>query len=397
MSYKLTARDIFNKVANFEPCERALKWEFGYLSLTIPRWYKEGLPRKNKDVPIPKILYTPAQGFPLPHLWNNSVRENLSGDVSDYFNMDEGFLGVPINYWIFPNFEEEVYYEDEVYIELIDSNGIRKREYKNKTSMPLWLEFPVKVRSDWEKIKEERFNLKNIKKRFAPQIDMNKFIEKYKNRSRPLVLNNLPVGFFGSLRHLFGAERLLITYYDDPILLKDICHHLCNLWISIAEELISEFDFDAAYFWEDMSYNKGSLISPEMFKEFMSPYYRRFIDFLKSKGINKVFVDTDGNVKELIPLFIDVGVNMMYPFERQAGNNLIELRKKYPKLVFLGGFDKNTLFKDKEDIDKELNIISGLIKKGGFIPFADHWIPHNVSWEKFKYYRKKLNDIIYDL
>jgi len=88
---------------------------------------------------------------------------------------------------------------------------------------------------------------------------------------------------------------------------------------------------------------------------------------------------------------------MMCPFERQAGNDLIEFRSKCPDFVFLRGFDKNTLIKGNDDINKELSIMSGLIKKGGFIPFADHWIPHNVSWEKFKYYRNKLNNIIYDL
>ena len=92
---------------------------------------------------------------------------------------------------------------------------------------------------------------------------------------------------------------------------------------------------------------------------------------------------------------MEVGINIIYPFERQAGNDLIAIRKNYPKLRILGSFDKNSLYKGKEYIDKELDTISWLIKQGGYIPFADHAIPPNSSWENFKYYRNKLNDIIY--
>ena len=60
----------------------------------------------------------------------------------------------------------------------------------------------------------------------------------------------------------------------------------------------------------------------------------------------------------------------------------------------MGGFDKNRLFKGKEYIDKELEIFSDLIKIGGFIPHADHWLTHNTSWENFKYYKEKLNEVI---
>ena len=131
-----------------------------------------------------------------------------------------------------------------------------------------------------------------------------------------------------------------------------------------------------------------------MFKEFISPYYKKYIDFLHSKKIKNILVDTDGNVEKLIPLFLNVGVNMMYPFERQAGNDLIKFRKEFPELVMFGGFDKNTLIKERVDVDKELDEIKGLIKSGGFIPHADHFIPQNVSWKDFKYYRNKLNNII---
>ncbi|GAG37241.1 unnamed protein product, partial [marine sediment metagenome] len=252
---------------------------------------------------------------------------------------------------------------DSKYIEKYGLDGIKTRQLKDGSSMPLWLEFPVKERKDWEQIKEERFNLESIGNRYIG--DMDSFIKKAKNRTFPLGILTAPVGFFGALRFLIGAERLFILYYDDPSLIKDILNHLCELWLLMAEELTSKIDFDLAYFWEDMCGKQGSLISPAMFSEFMTPYYKRLIDFLKTKGIKHFIVDTDGYVEGLIPLFLEVGINAMYPFEQQANNNLIKIRKTYPNLGILGGFDKNTIYKGKEYIDKELEKKSYLINQGG--------------------------------
>ena len=79
---------------------------------------------------------------------------------------------------------------------------------------------------------------------------------------------------------------------------------------------------------------------------------------------------------------------------RQAGNDIIEYRKKYPELIMMGGFDKTTFYKGREYIDRELEVMREMIKRGGFIPHIDHWVPHNASWEDFVYYREELNKII---
>ena len=390
----LSTKDLFYRIADFKPAPRTLKWEFGYLSLTIPRWYREGLPRKEQGKPLPKTLTTVGQAFPQPLIRGNKSEYRKPDDVSDYFKLDEGFLAFPINYWIYPHLSEVVISEDEDHKEIVDSEGVRKKIYKDDSSMPLWLELPVKTRNDWEEIKRQRFDLDNISKRYDAATDIEDFIEKSKYRTVPLVINHFPVGFFGSLRQLMGEERLLLTYYDDPGLIKDMLDHLCTLWISIAEELTARIDFDVGYFWEDMSYKQGSLISPSMFREFMTPMYKKFIGFLKARGIKKFSLDTDGNVETLVPLLMEAGINILYPFERQAGNNLLKFREEYPQLIMMGGFDKNVLAGSKEDIDRELDITKQLIKKGGYIPYGDHLFPHNIPWENFKYYRSRLNQII---
>ena len=388
-----TTRDIFHKIMNFEPCERTLNWEFGYWVNTIEKWYSKGLPKikgmpahiqPTDDILGPGLpVSPPGYGFKMPRDY----------DVSNFFGFDEGFDSVPYDYWIFPAFEKKVISEDSKYIEFYDHDGIRKKILKDGSSMPFWIEYPVKNRDDWERIKEERFNLDSINNRYTEDID--KFAAAAKDRTNLLSMLGGRVGFFGSIRFLLGEEKLFMLYYDDPSLIKDILNHLCEMWLLMAEELISKIEFDQVCFWEDMSGKNGSLIGPATFREFMSPNYKRMIQYLKTKGMKNFVVDTDGNVEGLLPLFLEVGINAMYPFEQQANNDLIKIRKRYPELRMTGGFDKNTLYKGREYIDKELEKMEFLIKKGGYIPYADHLIPPNSSWKNFKYYRDKLNEIIY--
>jgi len=393
MNSNMTARNLFNKIINFEGCERTLDWEFGYWAGTIENWYNEGLP-KIKGLPenltVAEDVLGPALPASPPPYGKPFLRDY---DVNKFFNFDEGFGSVPYDYWIFPRFEKKIIFEDERTVELYDFDGIRKKILKDGTSMPFWIDYPVKNKSDWEKVKEERFNFNTITKRYT--VDINEYSREAKDRTYPLAMLGGRVGFFGSIRFLLGEKNLYFAYYDQPGLVKEILGYLCDFWIAVSEELISKIDFDVAVFWEDMSGKNGSIISPATFREFMTPNYKKIISFLRSRGFKNFIVDTDGDVNKLIPLFIEAGINGMYPFEQQAGNDIIKLRKQYPDLIMSGGFDKNTLYKGKAAIDKELEKMRWMISKGGFIPYADHLVPPNSTWENFKYYREKLREIIY--
>lgn len=124
----------------------------------------------------------------------------------------------------------------------------------------------------------------------------------------------------------------------------------------------------------------------------MIPRYRRITDLAQSKGIDLNFVDCDGNVEELIPLWLESGISGIYPMEVAAGMDVVKLRSEYDKdLLMTGGIDKRVLAQDRKSIDAELEAKIPLTEKGGYIPHIDHAIPHDVPYENFAYYweRKK--------
>jgi uroporphyrinogen-III decarboxylase len=181
--------------------------------------------------------------------------------------------------------------------------------------------------------------------------------------------------------------------YDDPELLKEFNEFYLDFTMKYWSRILSKIDVDCIFILEDIAYRSGSFISRDMFREFLTPYYVRFIDFLKQFKIKNIIVDCDGLIDELVPLFVQAGVTGIFPIE--AVNDIEKIREAYPQLALLGGFNKKVLFKDSgfKQIDIELEKTGKLVRRGGYIPHVDHAVSEDVTWENFKYYRTRLNDI----
>ncbi len=97
---------------------------------------------------------------------------------------------------------------------------------------------------------------------------------------------------------------------------------------------------------------------------------------------------------DLIPIFMEAGVTGMYPFETHCGMDIVRVRNQYPDLQILGGIPKSEIQLGTKRIDEILEPVEQVLKTGGYIPFGDHFIPPEVDFRNFSYYRSKLNDLI---
>lgn len=404
----MTSREKFLGTCNFEKVPSP-KWEFGYWGETIDNWYQQGLqknhyPALDKDITTPTRsmflpawqtikghlprgiavvgggLYWPTQGFPLDY------------DVKEQLGMDWTQEVVDVNGLACPMFDIETVFEDDNYWDFRDTEGVLKRFQKAEQTMPSGMQWPVTDEKSWNQYKEERLRKDNIKDRFPANWDDQ--LKRYRNRDFPLALGGFPYGYFGTLAHLMGYENLFISYGENPELVHDIVGTFTDLWIALYEEVLSQVDIDHLQIWEDISFGNGSMVSHAVIREFQMPYYNKMIDFLKGKGVKNFMLDTDGDCMDIIPLFIESGITGMYPFEWHAGMRVEEVRKQFPELVIMGGIPKSEIPKGKKRIDEVLEPIDRALKHGGYIPFGDHFIPPDVGWDDFRYYRERLNSMI---
>jgi len=363
-----------------------IDWFHRCWSETPEEWVKQGAPEEIKN----------AHGFnkyfQLDHI--HSLQEIIAGmnraDLKDdptSQSLGRFFPTPPI----VPVFEIKVLSEDErTRVETTYGGQTVKVSKEFPWRMPKFIDHPVKDRTTWNK----------YRKRLDPYtpgrwpLDWGTFVEKRNNEDAPTLF--LMVGFFGVLREWMGLEKLLYTFYDDPNLVEDMMDQVLYLIMGVAQRVVKDLRIDFVRFWEDMAYKNGPLISPDMFRKFMIPRYKQITDFLRSSGIDIIHLDSDGDINELIPLWLkECGVNFPWPLEVAAGMDGIALRKKYGKEIILGGnIDKRVFAKGKEAIREEvMSKVPFLVKTGGYFPGLDHVIPPDISLENFRYFINLLREI----
>jgi uroporphyrinogen decarboxylase len=313
-------------------------------------------------------------------------------DVREYFHMDKILQRVDINMLFDPMFEPYTIAETDESLKYFDVDGAVRIFDKKCATIPTVLENPVKDWDSWNKLKNERLSLARLMDRFGA--DWAEKVREYRNRDYPLTFNGYPFGFFGALAHLMGYENLFCSYYEEPELVHDIINHLTTLWINMFEVVLADVEVDACNIWEDISYGAGCMVSLDTMNTFMKPYYLRLTSFLKEHGVKVIFVDTDGDCSSIIPFFMECGANGLYPCETNCGMDVVKLRKMYPDLIIGGGISHEIISAGKQAIDKEIERITPVIKGGKYIPFGDHFIPPDVHFAEFKYYRERLNEVI---
>lgn len=379
----MNTRERLVATLNFEPCDHPPYWEWAYWPETLDRWYTEGLKRE-VGYPASMSKSDPLNGGagdwrpPMP-------REQ---DACHALSLDEGYFHPPVHGRIPLPVPVRILDEDDHMQILVDADGITKKVLKDTMSMPMFLSYPIKCREDWDSMKA------SMDWSFRSRVpeDWDKIIVSLKGeRTFPVSLLGFPEGLFGHLRDLMGVDYLLTAFHDDPDLIHDILDTLTELWIGLWEEQVAQFAVDSVTFWEDMCYRAGPLISPKMFKAFLFPRYKRLTDAGHAMGIKHYLVDTDGDLRRLIPLWIEAGITAIYPFEVQANMNVEEIGREYPDLALMGGIDKREIDKGPEAIDVELDRrLPFLLQRGGYVPTLDHHVTPEVSWSDFVYYRRKV-------
>jgi uroporphyrinogen decarboxylase len=382
----MTPRERYLAAMSFDLETRPLKAEFGYWTTTIKRFIREGMP---VVAPLPENLpdngtITGAEpvGSESTVIPDRNVRACLG--------LDPYPAKFPID--LSPQLPEKVLEETEEYKVYIDRYGITMKIYKRGTSTPLDLAFPINNRNDFERYKERYTS--DFRSRLPAS--WSELKRELRDRHFPIRLGGHPFGFFGFPRHLIGSHGLMLLLYDDPRLIKDMNEFFLRFVMEYWAQIIPEIQPDCVLIWEDMAGKTGSMISPAMFAEFLSPYYRRFIDYFRQFGIQNIHVDSDGYIEELIPLWWELGVTGVFPIERQAGNDPLRIRARFPRLQLLGAMDKRVFRPESGEsrIEEELAVAKALLASGGFLPHADHHVPDDSCWKNFRYYREGLNRLI---
>jgi hypothetical protein len=352
-----------------EPLDRLVRREWGYFPETLRRWAAEG--------------------------WSGDYGEFLL-DPDPYADDLIGLVGIDVP--LVPGFPEETVETTERHILVRTRAGAIERFPRGKRRteevMPEYVRNPVESRQDW---------FDTVKPRLDP--DTPARWEGFRGRAERIrnevasgrkLYQGMAIGGFMYLRAMLGPEGVLLAFYDDPALLRDMMETWLRLLKTCLQRVQKVLPFFKFLIGEDISYKNGPLISPEMMREFLFPWYHDLIGSLRKGQASPMHaeVDTDGNVDALIPLYTEVGFDTFRPFEVAAGCDVVRQGREYPGLVLSGGIDKRVLASGPAAIDAEVRrIIPVMAERGGYIPTCDHTVPSNVTYRDYLFYRRLVAEL----
>lgn len=333
-------------------------------------------------------------------------RWKREGHISDDTNLDALFRydepGAHALYGLgwceaaFSPFFDEEQIEDRGEYEVVrDFAGRHVLYFKGRRNgfMPEYLEHPVKDMKTWRENCKWRLDTSSPERWEGIGDRMDAAAE---NAAKGMVMTQRVVGGYMYLRSLIGPVDLLYKFYDEP----ELIHDCMQTWLKLADAVTARHQqavtLDELFIGEDICYNHGPLISPEMIKEFLFPYYQQLISNIKSRQIDGnrhlyFQVDTDGFADSVIPLYRELGMDYMSPFEVASGCDVVRAAGVYPGLIIRGGFDKRILAMGREAIDREVDrILPSMKRRGGYIPTCDHGVPEEVSFDDYMHFRKRL-------
>ena len=358
---EMPPRERFFATMEFRKPDRIIDCEFGYWDDTLKRWHSEGLPAY--------------------------VDSNSKADI--FFGFDDWSRSIPVGPYLQPGFEREIVEKTDRYLVIYDNERVKCQVFTDGSdTIPHYLEFPVKDKESYRRLFKGRLQPK-LDERIPP--DLAEIGTKVKGRN--YVLTAWGGSAAGWLRNWMGFEGVCFGIYDQPELLDEILSDIAVTGRAVAEEVVKHMVPDYVNYWEDIAFKTGPIVPPDWYKKKCGPVFRAAMDVYRKAGTKFANVDCDGDMKLLVPTWLESGINVMFPLEVNSGVHPEDLRKKFPGIRMVGGVDKVVLLKGKDGIKKELLRLKPLVDEGGFIPHVDHRVQADVSYADYLYYLEAKRDI----
>ncbi len=371
----MTVRERFIETLTFGTPDRIPFYPGGGRESTLKRWHAEGLPDgvdplrfacealgiEPEPPPVPGM--GPGADFLLRPMFEEKILEHKNG------------------HYIVQDWKGNI-------CEISDQYDTRYLRNAIDFVTRRWVRCPVETREDWESMKV-RYDADDPMRLPA---DFTSRAEQLKDRNWPLEIHMS--GPFWQMREWCGFEGLCILMMDDPAFVAEMAEFWTRFVSRMLERILEHLTPDGLYISEDMAYKAKSMISMDMAREFCMPAWKIWTRQVRAAGCPIVNIDSDGYIGELIPLWIESGVNVCDPIEVAAHCDIVDFRQRFGRqMAYRGGVDKRCIAAGGQRLTDEIRRIAPVVRGGGYIPGCDHGIPADVSWGHFLDYCRQLAEI----
>lgn len=173
--------------------------------------------------------------------------------------------------------------------------------------------------------------------------DLYKKIDEFQDK---MVFTGFWCPFFHQMADFFGMENYFIKMYECPEVIEAATNRIVDFYVEANDLFFKGLGdrADAMFFGNDFGTQRDLFISPEAFRKFVLPSFKRLTAVGKKYG-KFVMLHSCGSIYRIIPDLIDAGVDVLHPIQAQAAGMDAESLAQYKNdLAFLGGIDAQSFF-----------------------------------------------------
>lgn len=205
------------------------------------------------------------------------------------------------------------------------------------------------------------------------------FIEKYRDR---FVMGAIGFSLYERAWILRGIEPVLSDFLVNPSFINELFDKIIDFNLVITKRLC-RFPIDAFHFGDDWGQQHGMIIDPDLWRSLFKNRLRRLYDAVHDSGV-PVSIHSCGDITDIIPDLIEIGVNMITPLQAEALDFNFLKREYGNYLTFWGGVStQRTLpYGTPDDVRAEIRDLKRVLgKNGGYILAPSHELQGDVPLE----------------
>jgi uroporphyrinogen decarboxylase len=197
------------------------------------------------------------------------------------------------------------------------------------------------------------------------------------------VIMQVPSQVFSFGDAMCGTEGWFIKLAKDPTFAEALVAKGVDLKIQMAINMLKAVgdNADIVGCADDFASQRAPMLSPRLYRKIIKPHQRRLFDAIKQHSRAKIWLHTSGNVYDLIPDFIEMGLDILNPVHVSATNmdDTEKLKREFgSELAFWGAIDTQRVlaFGSPADVrDQVRRRIDDLAPGGGYVVSSIQNIP----------------------
>lgn len=319
------------------------------------------------------------------HFWEDARRDLLAqagwhpdGDVADLFDHD-----LRDTWWdASPRLDRKTITEDDREIIIEDEWGRTVRSLRHEQTTGEHIAFAVTSHAIWRERFRDRF-------RWVPErIDVDRMtrLQAYWRKAERYIAWSCLDPFEATWMKC-GPVGHLEAYVEDVDWVRDMYGvHTELVEAGFADMIARGLKPDGVWFWADVAYKNGPMISPAMYREILMPFHKRLTAMAHAAGCDTIF-HSDGDLHALFPHLIEAGFDCFHPLEVKANMDVRELKRLYgDRAAFMGNIDAR-LFQtnDLAGLEREIrDKVTAAKAGGGYLYHSDHSVPPGVTLATYR-------------